>query len=301
MIQPIQQSSGLQFARQKTVFQNFVQRVNAYDQAASPPKQQFKDGELGFFERYELAASKWGTRIAAGVALDHYAPLSKNNPFTQGLANKLKTVVPDLAEGRYDGSPHSYRSLLGIAHYRLDQINTLSGYKKVFFTQEGCTAWKGYVQENFRNFLISNSESSLTLGRSLKNTLFESDLRGIVRNIQHGQHWAGLAGCAGLGLLGWGVFSKTLDAYRYHHAKEDGLAWRKVKTAFFTAAHFVGQAVKSMACWELGTIGYILAVAALPVGGLLPLVAGILSGATLSTIGYKVLSMIIPEPPRGIV
>lgn len=303
MIQRIQQFDGMSAERHPNGFQQITQRVNAYDQAARPREQQpqqFKDGELGFFERYGIASTKWGARITAGLALDHFAPLPKINPFTQAIASNLKTVVSNLDNGNYNNSPHSYKSLLGIDNYKFDQVKTLKDYKKFFFSKEGRKVWRALTTENFRNLFEATPETPLTLKSYFKHTFFESDLRGIVRNISNGNHWQGIAGCAGIGLLGWGVISKTMDAYRYHKAKEDGSGWSKLKTLFFTGAHFIGQTIKSLACWELGTIGYMLAAALIPVGGWLPIVAGVLSGVTLSTIGYKLMSQVIPEPPKAI-
>lgn len=274
--------------------------VNAYDRAARPVQydMQFEDGELSFLQRYGLATAKWSTRLAVGAALDKYAPLPKANPFMQRMASGLKRVVPNWDNGRYGASPYSYRSLLGVGGGCYEKIGTLAGYKKLFCTPLGRQKWVELVKRNFAPVFEERSLPSLSLKSYLRNTLFESDLRRMLYSIEQGAYWKGLAGFAGLSLLGWGTVSKTRDAYRYHHAKEDGSAWSRVKTVAYTAAHFVGQVVKSVACWELGTIGYLLAGALLPVGGWLPIVGGILLGAGLSTVGYKLLSRVIPEPPK---
>jgi hypothetical protein len=104
-----------------------------------------------------------------------------------------------------------------------------------------------------------------------------------------------LAGVAGLALLGWDILNNTARAYQNAKTQEDGSISSKWKTWQATGKVFLTQTFKSLVTWEVAGLGFALGKALIPIGTF-P-VGGILMGALLASVAYRLLSKTLPTPP----
>lgn len=250
-------------------------RIDAYDKPANHDS---------FTDTYVERTGIWGARIAAGEVSEHFYPQAKPD-----WNNALNEKLNPFATGAV-----SYEKILG-----LDTLKVTVGEAEHFKTyrsvasKAGWNAYKYSVTENFRGFLRPSVMEPIAPGEFVRNTLLGRNAEKITEQLKEGRFMAALSRIAGPLLLSIGIISRTKDAYRVE--KSDGITG--LKLLGLTVKAFLGQTVKSTMCWEAASVGGAIGAAAICIGPLPALAAGILVGGIFGTACYKLLSKWIPDPP----
>lgn len=269
----------------------FKTRVNHYDQLASSSKPVFRPSEKSFTDKLQASTLMWGTRTLLGDLGDHYYQL----PAPGRLTDLGKSLSSGFADAR------SYHDWLGVSYEKYDvgPSGQFARYRDFFFTKSGRQAWLHAFRQNFLDFLKPEYRQNFNFKTYLKETVIHRNVNSIVQPLGEGQLFTSVLRFLGLGMLGLSIIKHTKQAYDYAKARENHTSYGRFKTYAYTAAHFVGQSIKTLAGWEIGTIGYILGSALVPIG-IASTVTGIVLGGLLGTLAYKLLSKVIPDPPAPI-
>jgi hypothetical protein len=168
-------------------------------------------------------------------------------------------------------------------------------------------SWKNYTNRVRKNtaglFRALESEvrrsffQGITLKSYLQEVIWQGNIKPIKDLMTGGSNLklgSSLAGVAGLGLLGWDILSNTYQAYQQAKTQEDGTIQSKWKTLHATGMAFLTQAFKSLVTWEVAGLGFAIGKALIPIGTF-P-VGGILMGALMAAVAYKVINKVFSAP-----
>jgi hypothetical protein len=272
--------------------------------------------DSNFVDKFAGSTERWSTRIALGKALDYgidsFAKSGHINPqkVIPEVVKPLAPVVSPIAANAV-----SYRQLLNLGksaeqltQERLINPNAFEYHTVALKDVLKKGQYAEAVRNNFSRFLTPSAATqgkglwthiSTNPGGFLKNTVINDNFRRMADTLTTGKNiGSGIASGLGLAFLGYDVVSTTADAYHDGKSKEDGSYTSKLKTMGQTATTFVTKGAKSLACWEISTIGYAVGASLMPVGRVLPIVGGIVTGALAAVAANKVLSTVIKDPPR---
>lgn len=252
-----------------------------------------------FGESWLSGSGKWYLRIALGHLGDRYVlgvgpsdrlfEYGRRTP--KGPIHEPLTKLKAYVEGKASQNARHYQQILGVKTDTLSQGMHFERYRELL-TRDGWRQYQGMVGRNFAEFLRPEHRQGLSVRSYLRDTLVGQNVKGLTEPLSQGRYCTVAAKSLGLGFLGWDVFSKTRDAYRFSRIQQDSLGTTLGKTA----TTFAGQAAKGVICWELGTIGAALGSAVFCVGFWPALLGGVLVGGLFGTLGHKALSKLIPDP-----
>jgi hypothetical protein len=258
--------------------------------AVSRTMKSAQDMEAPFLNLWGDKALAWGARNGLGEAADRLIGLS--TPVrTQTEANLFEAMGFEYAQPK---ALMTYGSMLKLGDQSL--------------------AWRDLTWENYTSRVKKNTAGlfralapearrsffqGVTLKSYLREVVWEGNVKPFKDLAAGGSEFklgSSVAGVAGIGLLGWGILSNTYQAYQNAKAQEDGTHESKWQTWRATGAAFFGQAIKSLAAWEVAGLGFAVGKAIIPIGTF-P-IGGILVGALLASVVYRLLSKALPDPPR---
>lgn len=295
-----------QFTAARNMFNQAGQRITRYDQLAQKP--QFVPSETGFLEKWGTGSGKRFLRDTLSLYGDKVFAASKHNAAVTGIHNTLSPWAKNALH---------YRDILGIDTMsyasEIGKGKYFKNYWDFFTSPEGREAWRKGINKNFERFLDPTLRQNLTFGSFLKQLVWGDNVKTIseplgteIKNAVTGEETGKVKSCTSLlrtislGVFLWGILSKTQDAYRVAKSEEDGSFLSKLLTIGKTAYAFVTQSIKGLISWELGTIGFAIGMALIPVGGIPGFIAGAIGSGLFGAISYKLLSQVIADPAKAV-
>jgi len=216
----------------------------------------------------------WMARNVVAEVGHQFYHLPKDNPFFQAL--------PPTMAGWVD-SKVSYNKIFNIGKEFIEKPAEAS-WLGVFQDKEARQIIKQTAWGNFKNFEFS----PIAPKDYFKHVIMQYNLGNVAEDIRDGRILPALGRIAGLSSLIYSVVLGTQLAFQEAKQKEDGTFKGRLNTLGQTALACVKETAKSIAAWELGTIGYMLGAGLVCLGTIPRMIAGIFVGGLLET-GLKKL------------
>jgi hypothetical protein len=256
--------------------------------AVSRPRKVPVDPDPPLLTQWGDKALAWGARNGLGEAGDRLLGLST----AAGSSVNLNLWDSMGLEATPPAKLMTYGSILRLGDQPL-AWKDLSWENYTKRVKSNCSGLLDALRPEDRRFLFQG----VTLQSYLREVVWEGNLKPFKDLMAGGSGLklgSSLAGMAGLGLLGWGILRNTYHAYQNAKTKKDGTPRSQWRTWWTTGTSFVAQTIKSLVAWEVAGLGFTVGKALLPLGTF-PL-GGILVGALLASVAYRLLSKAFPEP-----
>lgn len=252
------------------------QAIQRYDRMASD----------SFTDQWAQSSAVWGARVTGSYVGEKYLPQIPF-PFREWGLSKLDPLAKDYM---------SYNRLLGIGSHQIGigSPHYFTSYRHFLASPEKWEAWQTLVKANFKHFLKPNLNEPAPFRARLHQTAIGYNAEFLAKPLREKHFYGATLNLLAVGLLLKGIVSKSHDAFVLSRNRGDGL----LKTLGHTLATFLAESAKGAVSWELGTIGFSMGVALLPIGILPAIVAGIITGGLFGSLGYHLLNKVIPEPPK---
>lgn len=220
----------------------------------------------GFMYDAASAAMLRAARDHVISPLDRYVPVS---PDVQRFLQRAGRALNPFSQGVF-----RYEQVFGLDYQHIDigPDNPFRSYRQIFATKAGRAEIVEAVRDNFKG-------AHLPRGFSFKNTVMADNIDRISGPMQAGKAFTSFARVGMIGTSLLTVGKRTREEY-----KNSGSLLK-------SAVVFAKEAVKSLISWEIGSLGYLVGFAAVPVGALAP-VAGIAGMAIASTLAHRALDQV---------
>lgn len=254
-----------------------------------------------FVGHWANSSAIWTVRRGVGEAVDRMVGLHQNVGTPSNVRFMSTIEMNRLKEQGYtDRFVKRYKPVLG--------------YSDILKARTNYVSWKDLSWDNFwrqvkrntadlRKGLSSPHRKDFFKGVHLRDyaryTLWEENVRPF--KTLFSTNWqtnlfSNLAYTAGVGMMGYGIFDSSRQAYKNAKAKEDGSWQSRVETWKETGEAFLGKLAKSFVSWECANKGLTLGRMLIPIGAF-P-IGGIVVGALMGTVAYSLLDKLFPEPEK---
>lgn len=220
-------------------------RIDAYDKSIG--------------DHFVETTAPWVARSVLTEVGDHYFHW-ENNPFYKAMPENITSYVK---------TKISYNDIFGIENARKFKPSDMS-WQEFFAEKENISDIKKKFKFNFEGFKFK----PIRFKDYLEHVVKQYNVGSVVQELEAGRVLPALGRCIGIGSLLTSVISNTKKTYIASKMAGDS----PLKTGLKTAGALIGETMKSVAAWELGSIGFMLGSSLVCVGIIPGIVAGCLVG-----------------------